>query len=279
MAEQQKIPMKDLPEEEKDYQEAAHSTANYADYQPPQKERNPVWGKIGKWLVVLIVVAALAAGGYWAFFKDSGSGNKPSQSQSAQSNQVSNTPTTAKIATDTKHYDSTNFNLGFDYPANWSVTDSGNGRLTARSPAVGLKGADGQQVNAQITMTIRATDQKLPEFDSGNATAAMNSEKIAYAKPTQSQRANTYLSFLTYADTTSGFDGIYITGDNGYKKDQAIPKVDVQKVDPIIGITFAKCANSQCSGGTTALSIGTDNWDDQDFADPIKAMLESLTIT
>ncbi len=269
--------MPDLPpEERKDYQEEPRTTADYADYEQPQKNRNPIWRKIGKWLAVLVVFMALAAGGYW-LFKGNKSDKKPAPA--AQTNQVSDTPAAAKIATGTKHYDSVNFNLGFDYPSDWTVTDSGNGQLTVKSPAVSLKDTGGQSVNSQITLTIRSTDQKLPEFDSGNATAALDSEKIAYTKPTQSQRANTYLSFLTYGGSSGGLSGVYITGDNGYQKGQAIPKVDIQKVDPIISLTFAKCANGQCGGNNASLNIDTANWDDSGFADPLKAMMQSLSIT
>lgn len=236
------------------------STADYADYEPPHKSRNPIWRKITIGLAALVLIILLAGGGYWLTKKPT---RKPAES--AQSSQTS-MPTSAKINTTTKHYDSVNFNLGFDYPADWSVTDSGNGVLTVKSPAVGVKDASGQSVSTQITMMIRNKSQKLPEFDAGNAMAVLDSEKIAYTKPTQTQRANTYISFLQYAKTTSGFDGIYITGNNGYKKAQAIPKVDIQTVDPIISVTFGK-------------SISTGSWNNPDFANPLKSMLQSLSIT
>ncbi len=251
--------------EEEDYKAAAHSTADYASYQAPQKAPNPMWRKVGIGLAVLAVIVILALAGYW-YAKNHKSTPKPTSSASSSQNSTTNTPAAAKITTATKHYDSVNFNLGFDYPADWTVTDSGGGIMTVRSPAINLKDASGQAVNTQITITIRAKNQKLPEFDAGNATAALDSEKIAYTKPTQSQRANTYISFLSYAKSSGGFDGIYITGNNGYKKDQAIPKVDIQTVDPVISITFDK-------------SISTDNWSDQAFAQPLKNMLQSLSIT
>lgn len=184
---------------------------------------------------LFVSILLLIAGGFWLLSSHK-SNNKTSNSS----------PTaTSKVETATKHYDSANFNLGFDYPADWTVSDNGNGVLSVRSPAVGLKTADGQQTSAQITMMIRLNTQKLPEFDSGNAVAALESEKVAYTKPTQSQRANTYLSFLRYANVSSGLSGIYITGDFGYQNAQAVPKTDIQKLDPIVSVIFAKCTNSQ----------------------------------
>ncbi|HSX18475.1 MAG TPA: hypothetical protein VLE51_03920 [Candidatus Saccharimonadales bacterium] len=272
-----KSPESNSPQsEDEDYQEAARSTADYAKYSPPQKERSPIWRKLGIGLAILIVIAVLGAGGYW-FAKNHKSTKTPTQS--SQASQTNSVDAGTKITSATKHHDSTNFNLGFDYPADWTVTDSGNGQLTVRSPAVSVKDSDGQTVNVRISLNIRDKTQKLSEFDTGNAIAALDSEKVAYTKPTQTQRANTYLSFLMYASSTRGFDGIYITGDSGYKKAQAIPKVDIQKIEPIISLTFAKCTDSTCSGSMTALSVSTDNWDDQNFSQPLKAMLQSFSIT
>lgn len=267
---QQKLPVNSPSSgEDEAYKEAARSTADYADYRPSQKAHSKIWRKLGKWLPMVLAMIVLIAGAYWLV--SSHKSNKGSSKSSSST-------TTAKINTATKHYDSTNFNLGFDYPADWTVTDSGKGVLTVRSLSIGLKSTNGQNTTAQITMTIRQNTQKLPEFDSGNAVAAIDSEKIAYTKPTQSQRANTYLSLLRYANSSAGFDGIYITGDFGYKSAQAIPKVDIQKLDPIISIGFAKCNDVQCSNGTSPLSLSIDNWNEQSFSGPLKKMLESLSI-
>jgi hypothetical protein len=256
--------------EEEDYKKASHSTADYADYQSPKKERNPLWRKVGIWGGIVVAIIILAAGGYM-LIKNHKSSNNPSSNDS-QTSQTNQAHSTAKISAATKHYDSANFNLGFDYPADWTVSDTDNGQLTVKSPTVGLKDTSGHNVSAIITMTIRRNDQKLSEFDKGDAIATLDSEKVAYTKPTQTQRANTYLSFLTYSGS-NGISGIYITGDNGYKKAQAIPKADIQKVDPIVSVTFTN------SESNTAFSISIDNWSDPGFADPIKNMLQSLSIT
>jgi hypothetical protein len=128
-------------------------------------------------------------------------------------------------------------------------------------------------------MTILPQGQPPKDFDAGNAVAVRDSEKVSYTKPTPSQRAQTYLSFVQYAATTThgALDGIYITGNVGYKKTQPIPKTDVAARDPIVGITFVKCANDACSGAVpTPLSIKASEWDNNSFKAPIKTMLTSL---
>ena len=127
-------------------------------------------------------------------------------------------------------------------------------------------------------MTIANQGQNLNVFDKGNATAVLASQKIAYTSPTQNQRANTYLSFLQYASTTQNgaLDGVYITGDNGYQKGQDVPKSDVAGITPLVSVTFIQCANSACSGSTTALSVAASAWSDTSLSGPVTKMLESL---
>jgi hypothetical protein len=273
-------PINDQPQDEQvSSNTAPQSTADYANYQKPQKPKlvntpnikkpNVNFKKPLKYLLIIIVVAGLAVAVYTVFFKakPAAAPTKTSASQTAGSSSGSS----AAVAT--KHYDSSNFNLGFDYPDTWKVSDAdGSGKLTVTSPTTQFKDTSGQNINGQIVMTIRDKTQKLTEFDKGSATAVKDSEKIAYTKPSQTQRASTYISFLSYASSTSsgGFNGIYITGDNGYKKDQTVPMVDINKVDPVINITFLK-------DGTTA-SVAISSWNDANFSGPLKAMLQSLSI-
>lgn len=264
-------------EEEDDYEEASRSTAEYASYEPPEKQRNPIWRKLFTGLVVIILLAGLGSGAYW-YLKNHKSSKKPAlATQTTQTAKAA----TSQVATTTKHYDSSNFYLGFDYPQDWTVTDSGGGQMTVISPSMQLKDAAGQTVSGKISLTIRDKNQKLTEFDAGNAIAAIASQKISYTKPTQNQRGSTYISYLRYAGTTatSGLDGLYVTGDNGYKVGQSIPKVDISKVDPIISISFVKCSDAACSGTGTPLSIAASSLDDKTFSGPIEAIIKSLTIT
>ncbi len=268
------------PVAETNVQKAAHSTAYYADYQKPPKSRNPIWGKLkpgrklGIGLVILVLVAALGGGGYW-FYKNRKSDNKSAQSsQAAQSS----TPAADKITSETKHYDSVNFKLGFDYPGNWKASEDNAEQITVLSPGIKLKGADGKDVVGQIYFRIRAKGQNLEGFEKSDATAIMDSEKIAYTSPTQVQRASTYISFLRYAENSGGLDAIFITGDLGYERGQTVPKTDIEKVDPIISIELYLCPNSGCVELSGVYGISEEIWQDEDISVPLKNMLTSLVI-
>jgi hypothetical protein len=228
--------------------------------------------KKGLWIAIALIILLLAAAAYWLLLKP-----KPVKApiKTSSSNAARSTSTTNTVATNTAHYDSSNFNLGFDYPKGWKISDiAGSGKLTVTSPNTQFKDSDGQSVTGQIIMTIRDKTQKLTEFDKGNAAAILDSEKIAYTKPSQTQRGNTYISFLNYASSTgsnaAGIDGIYITGDAGYQKDQAIPLADISKIDPVINVTFLKDAKQ--------VTIDSSNWSNGSFSKPLKSMLQSLAI-
>jgi hypothetical protein len=276
------IPINDEPQDEQDPNSVPpESTADYANYQKPEKPKlvktpsvktpNLNFKKFLKIILILALIVGIAAAAYMVFFKA-----KPAKAPTKSTSSSSSSQSAANesdISTATKHYDSNNFNLGFDYPEDWKVSDvDGSGKLTVTSPTTQLKDTSGQSVSGQIVMVIRDKTQKLTEFDKGSATAVKDSEKIAYTKPSQTQRASTYISFLSYASSTSsgGFNGIYITGDNGYQKDQTVPMADINKVDPVINITFLKDG--------TPMSIAISSWNDTNFSDPLKAMLQSLSI-
>ena len=235
---------------------------------PPKPKSGKNWLLISLIAVLIIIILGAA---YWLLIK-----SKPATSTKTSTSQTAKTAEPAAAAVidaTTKPYSSTNFNLIFAYPADWTVTDTGSGIMTVKSPTTQLKGATGATVAGQIVLTLRNTTQKLAEFNGGNATATRDSLKIAYAKPTPTQRANTYISFLQYATTTTtgALDGVYITGDSGYQKAGAIPLVDVQKIDPIISITFVNSAGAP-------ISIADSAWDTTSFSGPLTTMLESFSI-
>lgn len=242
------------------------------EYLPPEYYKGTSTAKkVVLYGLIAILIIALGAGGYWfGFHKNKKQTQTPSAAQSTTSSQQQS-DNTASAAT--KHYDSANFNLGIDYPADWMLSDNGGGKMTVTSPSLSLKSANGQPVNAREILTITPKGQNLGAFDAGSATAVMDSEKVAYTKPTQTQRGNTYLSFLQYSKTTTtgALDGVYITGDAGYQKGQDIPKSDIANVDPEIVLSFSG-ADGQ------PLSIAASNWDVDTFSGPIKKMLTSLSI-
>jgi hypothetical protein len=227
----------------------------------------------------VLLLGAIAFGVYALFLKDDGKKATDDNSHNQNNSQSSQTSQTDEITTKTEHYVSNGFLLEFDHPEDWTVTETtGSGQLSAQSPALQFESASGETITGQIVFKIRDKQQPLPEFDNGNAAAVRESEKIAYLKPSSAQRGSTYLSFLRYANSGDGLDGVYITGDYGYQKDQAIPKADFTPVDPIISLTFVQCADNSCGGEGTAAAISEETWQNAGFNKPLKAIFQSLTI-
>lgn len=222
-------------------------------------------------LIIGLVLLLLLGGGAAYFITK----HKQPPTSNGPTSQASEPPK-ALLDTTTKRYSSSQFYLDIDLPSDWEVKDEqGSGIMTATSPNIAIPTA-GTNTTGRVVLTLRDKSQKLTEFDKGNATATIDSEKIAYTKPSSAQRGQTYVSFLTYATATSTslIDGIYITGDFGYQKEQAIPKVDIQKIDPIISLTFMACDGS-C---TKQIAITPDAWQAADFGVVLKKMLQSLTV-
>ncbi len=242
---------------------------------PRQKKHR--WFRL---LLILLLVAGLAVGSWYAynrFFKEKTVAESQKTPQSQAVEQVEET-----VDVTTEHHDSSNFNLGFDYPEKWVVTDTGDGKITVISPGVSQKNTTGQTEIVRTVMTITAKGQNLAPFDKGSGLAVKVSEKIKYTNPTSVQRAETYLTFVQYSTTASGagLDALYITGDNGYKKDQYIPKTDMINLDPVIVTSFEKCADSKCSSATPPLAtnIPVSLWTQQAFNKPILTMLKSISV-
>jgi hypothetical protein len=246
-------------------EETQHSTADYANYAQPEKPiRN--WTRIFSIFIVVLILLGVGAGIY-EYLKHHKSA-KPLPAKSASTTPIAITPTT-------KSYTSPNLFLTFSYPSNWTVVDSGNGLLTATSPTMQLKDINSKEVNGTIVMTIRNTASQLPGFTAGNnATAVIASVNITYTHPTQTQRASTYISFLTYSSTAgnNGLDAIYISGNNGYTLGQAIPQADLIQVSPVISLTFL-------NGQSKPLTLTASDWGDSAFSTPILDMLKSLALT
>ena len=236
--------------------------------EPVQKDKKK--RRIGLIIGIVITILLLGGGAYAAIKQ-----RKATPTSSGPTSQASEQPKPL-IDTTTKRYSSNQFYLDIDIPSDWEVKDEqGSGVFTATSPNVAIP-TTGTSTTGKVILTMRDKNQKLPEFDKGNATAVLDSEKIAYTKPSSAQRGQTYVSFLAYPTATSSslIDGIYITGDFGYQKEQAIPKIDIQKVDPIISLTFMACDGS-C---TKQIAIAPDAWQSAEFGGVLKKMLQSLTV-
>lgn len=237
---------------------------------PPAQKRRPVW----LWILIGLAIVAVVVAAAMVFKPKDKTAQKTSTSQSSSS-QPSDKP---GVNVPTKSYQSTTFNLSFDYPEQWKVNDTGTPPLTVVSPVMTLTDPAGQKMQGEVVMTILPQGQVPDRFGNGNATAVLASQKISYTKPTPSQRAQTYLSFVQYETTAAhgALDGIYITGNVGYTKGQPIPKADIAARDPDVNVTFIKCANSTCNGSSGPTNVAATIWNDQNFQAPITTMLTSL---
>jgi hypothetical protein len=225
-------------------------------------------------IAVLVLVIALGAAVYW-----NTRGEQPKTASGATQEGAGNAPVADDRPVPTKQYDSTKMALGFDYPETWKVTEDASGKITVTAPVTQLMGVNGQQQQGRAVVTISPKGQNLTPFDAGNATAVSDSVKIKYTKPSSAQRAETYSSFAQYAATTAtgALDGVYITGDFGYQKGQAIPKTDMIKLDPVIAVTFDKCADAACAGAKPT-NVQASTWDKSALAKTINTLLTSLSV-
>jgi hypothetical protein len=248
-------------------------------YDPPKKPHKflrKLLHFFGWLLLTAIITGAIGGAAWYYWLKD-----EPKSTTSDTSDEQSKTPTPAPVAEPdpTETYTSSAFQLQFDYPEGWKVTEGADNKIIGVSTATKFKTVSGGTQTGQVLFTIQHKQASLPDFTSGNALAVYESEKVDYAKPSQTQRASTYISFLNYAaSTTKGLDGIYVTGDNGYKKDQYVPLVDVSKSDPLITLTFRSCDDDKCATPGKPLTISANAWGDTGFAKPLRTMLQSIIV-
>jgi hypothetical protein len=247
-----------------------------SDYYRHKNKRRGLNFRILGITILIIALCAVAAIGYLHF-------HDKSVKKGPQI--VSTVPLTSKIGLTaaTQQYNSTNLSLGFDYPQGWTVKDTaGTNILTVQSPTVELLTSANQLTKGIITLTIQNQSPVVAGFQSGNATAALESQLITYVNPTADQRASTYISFLHYASSTtpgSNIDAIYITGNAGYQLNQSIPQTAILAVSTVIGITFSRCTNTACTGSGVATSITYTAWDTTSFSEPLLTLLKSLSIS
>jgi len=199
-------------------------------------------------------------------------------SSQSKSSTTSSTVSVTHISSSTKRYDSTNLSLGFDYPSDWSVSDPGSGKLNVISPMLTLKSSDGQAVKARIVMSAQSQQPTIAQFAANTAVAPLASQKITYKQPTPNQRAKTYLTFVSYAGSSSSIDALYITGDNGYTAGQYVPGSDVAKDDPLISVSFYGCSDTTCSNYGKAIAIAANSWSDTNLSKPLINLLQSFVI-
>ena len=197
--------------------------------------------------ISIIVILLLAVGGYFGFkFLN----KEPAPQQQAQETSQEDTNQNEQTAP-VEEYNSRDLQLSLEYPGNWEVDDSEIGKLLITSPETALTDAIGNEVQGKVVFTIVNAGGDIPGFVIDGGTAAIASEKITYTRPSQNQRKQTHITLVAFEPT--GVEAVYVTGDNGYKKDQFVPKSDVAKIEPNIAITFVDSSGE-------LLSISADEW-------------------
>jgi hypothetical protein len=230
---------------------------------PVSRKRRLLWSALA-----IVLVAGIAYGAYWYGTQQA---HKSVTKQEAHT-QVKSTPTVVP----TKHYDSTNFSMGFDYPGNWKIADSSSA-LTVTSPTAQLQTSSGKAAG-RVIVTIENQQSSIPNFPANGAVASIASDMVTYKQPSEVQRAQTYLSYLGYQNATS-LDALYITGDSGYQAGQQVPMTDITKGNPLVGVTFETCGDSSCSPGTTGpLSLQASSWKSSVYSTQIANLLESIVV-
>lgn len=229
-----------------------------------------------KLLSLVVLLAVLVGGTAFAFWygNDQAAKNAPLK-KPATTKAATNTNTPATL----KDFNSVNFGVSFKYPETWKVTD-GAGQIIARSPRIQFTGPTGSTFTGQVMLTFSQKGQNsLTRLTSDNAAAVRDSEKVTYTQPSSEQRGETYISFVQYtASASDQLDAIYVTGDNGYLKDQLIPKGDIANNDPLIVATFLKCSDNSCND-TSPTSISPAMWTNVNFKNQITEILTSLSLS
>jgi hypothetical protein len=230
-------------------------------------------------LTAAIVVVFIAAAAYGSFWLGTHEANKKQTKKSAQStaSTTSQKPNVSTTQTQTKQYQSTNFGLSFAYPLDWTVTES-TAKLTVTSPVLSLVTAVGAKASVHVVLTIQNQASSIAGFPAGGAVASLESDKLSYSQPSTVQRAQTYVSYLSYTET-SGLDAVYVTGDNGYQQSQQVPMSDIVKGNPLISVGFESCQNDTCTTGTTdPVTLQASSWKTSPAGKDINSMIESLVI-
>ena len=253
------------------YQEIPVKDFSYvnANKDLPKKHHSKLWLALG----VVVIALAVAAYLYGQATKTKPTPKVTTKSVTAKSgNKAPNIQLTS--------YTSTVFNLTVSYPTNWSVnatiSSSISSSMSIDSPTMDLTSDTGKTVSGRVEVNVYNQGQ-LPTSFGTTSVAVLNSTDLPFTSPSSDQAAQSYVSFIQYPTTTAtgGLDAIYLTGNNGYIKDQNIPASDVNQVDPLIIVSFVSCSDSTCTNSTN-LTIDSSMWNNSTFALPILDILKSF---
>ncbi len=251
---------------------------------PPHHYSKPV-KKSGKhyvwlWLVIIVIALVLAGAGYLAIRHSHTA--KVTKKPVAVKHVQSKPAVAAAPSIPSSSFTSPSFGMTFNYPQTWNVVDSGAAGVSVYSPPMTITNAAGQPVLGEVEVTFLKQGSLPSAFGNNTSVAVINSQRIVFTQAGNNQPAATYISFVQYPSTTiaGGLDGVYVTGNFGYQKDQTIPNSQVAQVDPLIMATFNSCANSACSVSTQKpLTIAATDWSKTSFSAPILLILSSLSFS
>jgi hypothetical protein len=238
----------------------------------------PAARKKRRWPRVIVALVLLVAATYGAYWIGDHQASTPASSQpkTVQKTQHQSAPK-QPVAPPVKTYESANFHMVLDYPATWKVTDTVS-KLTFASPSLQLTQADGTKTSGHVLVTVQPKQTAIARYPADGAVAVLESQKLTYTHPTPIQRAQTYLSLLSYQQS-DGLDALYITGDSGYVQHQLVPLSDVLAGDPLIGASFASCSTPDCASGTvTPLTLLASSWPTASFSSQVVNLLQSIQL-
>jgi hypothetical protein len=233
-------------------------------------------GRAGLWIVSGVVVLVILGAG--AFLYGHYTKDKTTKSNETKSHKTVTAPkstTTAPNITLT-NYSSSVFNLTVNYPNTWTIAASGSTSMTITSPETAMTADTGKAVEGKTIVTV-VNQGQIPAGYGSSSVAVLNSQDINFSKPTSSQAAQTYISFMQYPATTvkGGLDAIYMTGNNGYLKGDVVPSSIVGQVSPLVIVSFEQCSNQTCTS-PVALTISSTMWNSSAFSTPILDILKSF---
>lgn len=247
-------------------------------YSKSQKKNGRHYGWI--WLAIVLAALILAGAGYLAIRH--AKTTKPVKQSSSVKHVQSKPAAVSPPSIPSSSFTSPSFGMTFNYPQTWNVVDSGAAGVSVYSTPMTINNAAGQPVLAEVDVTFLKQGSLPSAFGNNTSVAVIDSQKIVFTQPGNNQPSATYISFVQYPSTTiaGGLDGVYVTGNFGYQKDQAIPNSQVAQVDPLIMVTFNSCSDSACSVATQKpLTIAATDWNSSSFSAPILLILSSLSFS
>lgn len=254
-----------------DYDRASQSTADFIHNIGPIKEARRKRRHHRIILLVLVVIVALGAVGYGVYSYL----NRSTEPEPAQETERVDRP---EDMVSLQTFSSRELGVRLEHPSDWTVDESVADQVSLVSTVTELPDSNGGNSPAKGVVTVRANDGTLPGFEADSATAARDSIKFSYESPSQIQRAETYLSFLSQ-EGAGTMNAIYISGDFGYEADAVVSKDDMLHVDPTVSIRFYACQDDVCNiEESNTMAIQPEVWEDNRQLQAAFGILKSLHI-